>query len=320
MAMAMGQVMRGEAAPSQIGALLVGMGVQGETADEVTGTVRALRAAMVRVRVDDRRHLVDTCGTGGGAVTTFNISTAAAFVAVGAGARVAKHGNRSYSSKCGSADVLEALGIAIEVDADTAASLIERAGMAFLFAPTFHPAMRHVAPIRKELGITTIMNIVGPAANPAGVTRQVIGVADPKRAPVLAEVLARLGAEHALVVHGVAGLDEISPAGVTQYWEVRGSTIEEGELDPKRYGLAHQDLDALAGGVPAENAERIKRLLEEPGRDPAGRSAVTLNAGAAVYVAGLAPSLGDGMEAAAASLEEGRGLHAVERLRSENPV
>src|SRR2546429_112744 len=217
-------VMRGEASPAQIAALLIGLRVKGETADEVAGAARALRDAMLPVQAAGD-HLVDTCGTGGGLVPTFNISTAAAFVAAGAGASVAKHGNRSFTSRCGSADVLEALGVGIGLDAPGAARALREARVAFLFAPNFHPAMRHVGPVRRELGIPSIMNLVGPLANPAGATRQVLGVAERDRAPLLAGALARLGAQHALVVHGRVGMDEISPTGVTDVWEVRGGEV-----------------------------------------------------------------------------------------------
>src|SRR5205809_3476611 len=196
-----GVVMRGEATPAQVAALLMGLRVKGETPDEVAGAARALRAAMVHVDADGA-HLVDTCGTGGGAVGTFNISTAAAFVAAGAGASVAKHGNRSFTSQCGSADVLEALGVRISLDAAAAARVLREACLTFLFAPNFHPAMKHAGPVRRELAVPSIMNLLGPLANPAGVRRQVIGVADRDRAPRVAGALARLGAEHALVVHG----------------------------------------------------------------------------------------------------------------------
>lgn len=308
-------VMRGDATPVQIAALLIGLRVKGETAEEVAGAARALRDAMVRVEADVT-HLVDTCGTGGGTVATFNISTAAAFVAAGAGASVAKHGNRSFSSKCGSADVLEALGVTITLDAREAARVLRDACITFLFAPTFHPAMRHVGPVRRELGIASVMNLVGPLANPASVRRQVVGVADRERATLMADALARLGAEHAMVVHARIGMDEISPQGVTDVWEVRGGAVLKSEIDPTTHGLAVADVSVLRGGEPSENAARIERLLAgKPDGDAAGRAAVVLNAGAAIYVAGLVDTFAEGIARAAAALNSGAGLGALERLR-----
>src|SRR2546427_6518716 len=266
-------VMSGDATPAQIGGLLMGLRAKGETADELAGAARALRHAMVRVNAA-HQHLVDTCGTGGGSVSTFNISTVAAFVASGAGAVVPKHGNRSYTSRCGSADVLEALGIRIVLDAANASRVLEEARVVFLFAPSFHPAMKHVGPVRRELGTPTLMNLVGPLANPAGVKRQVIGVAEPERAPIVAEALVRLGAEHALVVHGRVGMDEISPHGVTDVWEVKDGAVRSWEIDPERFRLGIKDVGHLQGGEPAANAERLERILgngaagNEP--DPAG--------------------------------------------------
>jgi anthranilate phosphoribosyltransferase len=308
-------VMRGEATPAQLAALLIGLRVKGETAEEVAGAARALRDAMVRVEADVA-HLVDTCGTGGGTVATFNISTAAAFVAAGAGASVAKHGNRSFSSKCGSADVLEALGVAITLDAQEAARVLREAYITFLFAPTFHPAMRHVGPVRRELGIASVMNLVGPLANPAGVRRQVLGVADRERAALMAEALARLGTEHAMVVHARIGMDEISPQGVTDVWEVRDGSVTRWEIDPAIHGVAITDVSVLRGGEPPENAARIERLLAgKVDGDPAGRAAVLLNAGAAIYVAGLVDTFAEGIARAAAALSSGAGLTALDRLR-----
>ncbi len=313
-ALVFGAVMRGEATPAQLGALLLGLRVKGETPDEVAGAARALRGAMVAVPAAGD-YLVDTCGTGGGSVTTFNISTAAALVAAGAGATVAKHGNRSFTSRCGSADVLEALGVRIMLDAAAAGRLLREAGIAFLFAPNFHPAMKHVGPVRRELGVPSIMNMLGPLANPAGVRRQVVGVADPDRAPLMAGALARLGAEHALVVHGRAGLDEVSPLGTTAVWEVRGETIETWEIDPQRFGLAISDAEALRGGEPHDNAARIERLLAGEDGDAAGRAAVVLNAAAAIYAAGLTGSLAQAVERARAALSDGAAAAALERLR-----
>ncbi|KPJ89976.1 MAG: hypothetical protein AMS18_11890 [Gemmatimonas sp. SG8_17] len=309
------QLMSGEATAAQTAALLTGLRVRGESVDEVTGAVRALREAMVHVDVGDRNRLIDTCGTGGGTVPTFNISTGAAIVAVGAGARVAKHGNRSHTSKCGSADVLEALGVNISVDAARATRVLSQTGMVFLFAPAFHPAMRFVAPVRREIGIPTIMNLIGPLANPAGVSRQLVGVADQERGPLMAEVLQRLGAEHAMVVHGTVGMDEIAPCGTTQVWEVRPGEVSSWTLDPADFGLEVEDLRLVAGGTPEENSKRITELLADPEGDPAGRVAVLLNAAAALHLAGVAATIAEGVEAATAALQDGAALHVLEELR-----
>lgn len=315
-AAAFGEIMRGEAAPAEVGGLLLALRVRGESAAEIAGAARALRAAMVSVPADDGR-VIDTCGTGGGAVSTFNISTVAALVAVGAGAMVAKHGNRSFTSACGSADVLEALGIRILHDAPTAARLLRECRIAFLFAPQFHPAMRHVAAVRKALGVTTLMNLLGPLANPAGVRRQVIGVADADRAPQVAEALRRLGCDHALVVHGRSGMDEISPHGTSDVWEVRDETIHQWTVDPAIYRLDIPDVESLRGGSPADNAARVLTLLtsSRAGADPAGVAAVLLNSGAAIYVAGLAASYAEGIGRARQVLEAGAARAAFERWK-----
>jgi len=311
---AFGVVMSGDATPAQIAALLMGLRAKGETAEEVAGAARALREAMVSVTASGP-HLVDTCGTGGGTVPTFNISTVAAFVAAGAGATVPKHGNRSFTSKCGSADVLEALGVRIVLDAPAATRVLKEARVAFLFAPNFHPAMKHVGPVRRELGVPSVMNLVGPLANPAGVRRQVIGVADQDRAPVVADALVRLGADHALVVHGRIGMDEISPLGVTDVWEVKDGTVRSWEIDPERYRLGIADAAVLQGGTPAENAERLERILGNGDGDAAGLAAVLLNAGAAIYVAGIAGSFAEGIGRAREVVASGAARAALERLR-----
>ncbi len=242
-------VMRGEATPARTAALLMGLRAKGETAEEIAGAASAMRDAMIRLIADDPTALVDTCGTGGGRVGTLNISTAAAFVVAGAGVRVAKHGNRSYTSRSGSADVLEALGVDIAMTPELAAGVLRDAGIVFLYAPTYHPAMRHVAPVRKELGVTTIMNLLGPLVNPAGVVRQVIGVSELRRAPLVAHALVRMGAVHALVLHATIGMDEVSPSGVTSAWEVSEGTVRCMEIDPVAHELACDDLEALAGGT-----------------------------------------------------------------------
>jgi len=307
-------VMRGEATAVQIAALLIGLRVKGETPEEVAGAARALRAAMVRVEAHGA-HLVDTCGTGGGTVPTFNISTAAALVAAGAGASVAKHGNRSFTSQCGSADVLEALGVRITLDAPDAARVLREACVTFLFAPHFHPAMKHAAPVRRELAVPSLMNLLGPLANPAGVQRQVVGVAERDRAPLMAGALARLGTDHALVVHGRIGMDEIAPQGISDVWEVKHGEVTLWELDPDDYGLAVADVKSLAGAEPAANAARIERLLGDGREDGPGLAALLLNAGAAIYVAGLADSYGDGVTLAREAVRAGKGREALERLR-----
>ena len=310
-----GVVMRGEATPSQMGAILLGLRAKGETAAEVAGVVRALRSSMVTVSAEGP-HVVDTCGTGGGTVPTFNISTVAAFVAVGGGATVPKHGNRSYTSQCGSADVLEALGVVIPPDAAAAQAALARARIAFLFAPNFHPAMRHIGPVRKELGVTTVMNLVGPLANPAGVRRQVVGVADASRAPLVADALALLGTEHALVVHGRVGMDEISPEGLTDVWEIREGKTSHWVLDPASLGLPTVNVALLRGGAPAENARRAEQILDGGARDEPGRTAVLLNAGAAIYVAGLAKDMAEGLKRARAALDSGAAREALQKLRN----
>ena len=310
-------LMRGEATPAQIAALLVALRTLGETAEEIAGAASALRRAMLRLpeRADLRvEQMVDTCGTGGGIVPTFNISTAAALVAAGAGVPIAKHGNRSFTSKSGSADVLEALKVAIDLTPEAAAATLSAAGIVFLFAPTYHPAMRHAAPVRRELGVPTMMNLLGPLANPAGVRRQVLGVADRERAPRIAQALALLGAEHALVVHGEIGMDELSPVGPTAVWEIRGGAVSEWTLDPARLGIGTLDAGALKGGSPAENAERIERLLSG-GEDPVGRAAVLLNAAAALYVSDGKRTFEDAYREAGAVLDSGGGAERLHRLR-----
>ena len=311
-------VMRGDASQVQIAALLTGLRVRGESAEVVAGAASALRRAMVRLDLPQHERIVDTCGTGGGTVGTFNISTAAALVAAGAGVRIAKHGNRSFTSKSGSADVLEALGVSIDVDVEAMRRAYESAGIVFMFAPRMHPAMRHVGPVRGELGIPTVMNIIGPLANPASAGRQVIGVADAARVRVIADALAALGTVHSLVVHGAPGMDEISPLGPTRILEVRGSDITEWEADPDSIGSGVAQPSELIGGTPAENAELVRGCLA--GTAPAGAiAAVVANAGAAVYVAGLAASLADGVKTAKAAIANGSATAALERLRNALP-
>jgi anthranilate phosphoribosyltransferase len=318
-AAAFGILMEGAATAAQAGALLMGLRVKGETAEELAGAAQALRCAMVRLETDDPDALVDTCGTGGGRVGTVNLSTAAAFIVAGAGIPVAKHGNRSYTSKSGSADVLEALGIDITIEPIRAAQVLRSSGLVFMFAPTYHPAMRHLAAVRKELGVATIMNLLGPLVNPAGVRRQVVGVADDSRAPIIADALARLGAKHALILHAAVGMDEISPAGCTYVWEVAQGRTHSWEVNPARYGLECEDLNGLAGGEPAQNARLIEQLLEGQG-NAAIRCAALLNAAAALYVSGHEWSFEESVDRSREALDRGGGAAALARLRAAAPA
>lgn len=312
---AFGVIMRGEASSLQVAAMLTGLRVRGETSEIVAGVVRALREVMVVLPAEHREDLVDTCGTGGGSVGTFNISTAAALLAAGAGVRVAKHGNRSFTSRCGSADVLEALGVPIDAPLATMSDALESAGIVFMYAPLMHPAMKHVGPVRRELAIPTVMNIVGPLANPAGARRQVVGVADAHRVPILAGALAELSSLHALVVHGEPGLDEISPIGITHVIEIRDGQTSEWRIDPSKFGFSSTNRDELAGGDPAENARIITEILNGGGA-PAAQAAVIMNAAAAIYVSGRGMSYEESVEAARSALKSGKGAEALDRLRT----
>ncbi|WP_420126177.1 anthranilate phosphoribosyltransferase [Longimicrobium sp.] len=311
---AFGEVMEGRATPVQMAALLVAIRVRGATSAEVAGGVRALRKAMVAVPTEIE-GLVDTCGTGGGALTTFNISTAAALVAAGAGVRVAKHGNRSFTSRCGSADVLEALGVRLELDPEREARVLEECGIVFMFAPLHHPAMRHIGPIRRELAMPTLMNVLGPLTNPAHARRQVVGVNDPALLDLIAGALLELGHDRALVVHGEPGIDELSPLGTTELLEVDGGKVVRRTFDPteelgwERFGAA-----GLEGGERDDNARKVVGVLKgEVGGS--ARAATVLNAGAAVWVAGMAKTLADGVKKAEAALDAGAGLDKLRALR-----
>ena len=305
--------MSGEATKTEMAALLTALRMRGETPAEVAGGVRALRKAMIPLVLDDDR-IVDTCGTGGGTLTTFNISTAASIVAVAGGVRIAKHGNRSFTSKCGSADVLETLGVRIQLSPEDEKRMFEETGFVFMFAPAHHPAMRHVGPVRAALGVTTIMNLLGPLANPAGVRRQVVGVAHPKLQRLVADALLELGHERALVVHGEPGLDELSPLAPTRVFQVEAGTLSEFEVTPADFGWPRYDPADLAGAEPAENAERVRRVLSGADRG-AGRAAVVLNAAAAFWVAGLTDTLAEGVAAAEHAIDSGAAktqLHSLQ--------
>lgn len=313
-AVAFGEIMRGDGTPAQVAALLMALRVKGETAEEVAGVVEAMRDAMVTLSAEAPDELVDTCGTGGGTFTTFNISTAAALLAAGCGVRIAKHGNRSFTSRSGSADVLEALGVTIELSPARMEEVVRDAGIVFMFAPLMHPALRHVGPVRRELAVPTVMNIVGPLANPARAGRQVVGVAEPGRLRLLADTLAALGTVHALVVHGAPGLDEISPLGETTVLEVRRGDTTTWTIDPDMAGYGPISADDLMGGDPQVNAAIIEAVLAN--RGPAGaRAAVVLNAAGALLVSGRVPDYAAGVHLARQALEAGRGLEALTRLR-----
>ncbi len=305
--------MDGSASQAQMAGLLVGLRAKGIEPSEVAGGVRALRKAMVKVPVPASDGLVDTAGTGGGSVTTFNISTAAALVVAGAGVPVAKHGNRSFTSRCGSADVLEALGVRIELSPERMADVLAEAGIVFMFAPLLHPAMRHVGPVRRALGITTIMNILGPLTNPAGARRHVEGVADPALLDLIPGALAELGHVHAVVVHGEPGLDEVSPSGATRVAELKGGEIRRYGISPEELGLEPAPLESLAGGDPAHNAAVIEAVLA--GEAGGARTAVVANAAAALLASGMVESWAQGARLAETTLDEGRGAAALARLR-----
>ncbi len=309
-------IMEGRGTPMLSAALLAGLRARGEAKEEIAGGVRALRHAMIPVRIDGAHTLVDTCGTGGGTLSTFNISTAAALVAAGAGVRIAKHGNRSFSSRSGSADILGALGVQFDLTPKGMQDVFEDAGIVFMFAPLLHPAMRHIAPVRKELAVPTIMNILGPLANPASARLQVIGVSDPALLDMVAGALHELGHERALVVHGAPGMDELSPIGATDIIELKDRALARTIFDP-REELGWEQFDAadLAGGEPDENARIVTDVLTGERRG-AARAAVVLNAAAAIYVAGLADSIIDGVLVAEESLDAGKGMAALDRLRA----
>jgi anthranilate phosphoribosyltransferase len=307
--------MDGSATPVQMAALLVGLRGKGLAPSEVAGGVRALRRAMVRVPARDPDSLVDTAGTGGGDITTFNISTAAALVAAGAGVRLAKHGNRSFTSRCGSADVLEALGVKIELKPERAGEILEEIGIVFMFAPLFHPAMKHVGPVRKELGVSTVMNVLGPLTNPAGALRQVVGVADPHLVSLLVRALQELGHTRGMVVHGSPGMDEVSPTGSTRLAELEDGEVREREITPDALGVDPQPLEGIAGGSAAENAQVIRDVLSGKRRD-AARTATLLNAAAAIYVGGAADSLERAVRLAAEAIASGAALQKLEALKA----
>ncbi len=322
---AMEALMGGEATPAQTAAFLTALRLKGETVDEIVGAARVMREHATPIPVPgpgvsvDRDEInveyetiLDTCGTGGDATHTFNISTTTAFVVAGAGVTVAKHGNRAVSSRCGSADVLEALGVNLDVTPDQVAGFLAEIGIGFLYAPLLHSAMRHVAPVRREMGIRTIFNVLGPLTNPAGAHRQVLGVYRGELVGVLARVLGELGSERALVVHGADGLDELTITGPTRVAELRGGVVREYEVRPGEFGLDEAPVGAIRGGDARENAAIVRAVLSgEPGPR---RDVVLLNAGAALAVAGVAPDVAAGVRLAGEVIDAGRALEKLDRL------
>ena len=308
---AMDEVMSGEATPSQTAGFLVALRAKGETVDEIAGCAEGMRAHVVPV-TPERDDLVDTAGTGGDGARTLNISTAAALVAAAAGAGVAKHGNRAVSSASGSADVLEALGFELELEPARIAQSIDELGFGSIFAPAHHPGFRHAAPVRRELGVRTVFNVLGPLTNPAGARAQIVGVYSPELAPVIAEVLQRLGTRRAFVVHGAGGIDELSPAGPNLVFEVANGLVRRRTIDPLELGVARCAPDDLRGGTPEENSRAIREVLN--GSAGAYRDAILLNAAGAIAAAGHADDLAGGLPIAAESVDSGAAAERLDHL------
>ena len=309
MASVMATIMEGDATPVQIAGFLMALRAKGETAEEITGLVRGMRRYALHVDVGG--PVVDTCGTGGDRAGTFNVSTVSAVVAAAAGAVVAKHGNRAASGKCGSADLLEAWGVVIDLPPDGVRACIEEVGIGFCFAPTFHPSMRHAGVSRRELGVPTVFNFLGPLTNPAGARHQTIGVSDPAMAPKLAEVLARVGTNHAFVFHGADGLDELTTTGPSTLWEIVGPDVTQRQFDPAEFGVARATVDQLQGGDLEDNLRVADAVLA--GDDGAPRDIVVLGAAAALLAADRVAGWRQGLEAAASAIDSGAAADLVAR-------
>ncbi|POA97130.1 anthranilate phosphoribosyltransferase [Chromobacterium sinusclupearum] len=308
----MRQIMRGELTPAQTAAILIGLRVKVESVSEIAAAATVMREFATHVPLADRRHLVDTCGTGGDKSHTFNISTTSAFVAAAAGARVAKHGGRSVSSCSGSADVLESLGVNLQLTPQQVGQCLDQIGLGFMFAPNHHSAMKHVAPIRKELGARTIFNILGPLTNPADADNQLMGVFHPDLVGIQSRVLKQLGSKHVMIVHGCDGLDELTLSGPSQVAELKNGEILEYELEPGEFGLMNCELKDLRATTAEQSRDRLLSVLNgEPG--PA-RDIVLYNAGAAIYTADIAPSLADGVTMAREALDSGKARQKLNEL------
>jgi anthranilate phosphoribosyltransferase len=310
----MRQVMQGELTQAQIAGLLIGLRMKGETVEEISAAAQVMRELSTKVEIRDTAHLVDTCGTGGDGIQTFNVSTVSAFVAAAAGAKVAKHGGRSVSSTCGSADVLEALGVSVNLSPRQVADAVDRIGIGFMFAPNHHSAMKHAAPVRRELGVRTLFNLLGPMTNPAGAKRQVMGVFHKDLTGLLARVLQRLGSEHVMVVHGADGMDEISFTGDTYVAELKDGEVREYVLNPTRFGMPLQDVQAIRIKDAAESKAMVLDVLA--GNAGPARDIVLLNAGAAIYVSGVAGSIEAGIAKAEEVIDSGAALKKLDQLKA----
>jgi len=310
----MRMMMSGELTAVQISSLLMGLRMKGETVDEIAAAAQVMRKLSTKVTIVDTSHLIDTCGTGGDGIQTFNVSTACAFVAAAAGAHVAKHGGRSVSSTCGSADVLEALGVNVNQTPEQVARCVDEIGIGFMFAPNHHSAMKHAAPVRRELGIRTLFNLLGPMTNPAGAKRQVMGVFHKDLTMLLAQVLQRLGSEHVMVVHGADGMDEISFTGDTYVAELKNGKVSEYVLNPMQFGLPVHTLASIRIKDAAESKAMVLDVLN--GKLGAARDIVLLNSAAAIYVAGLVDTLQAGVSKAAEVIDSGAALHKLQQLQA----
>ena len=310
----MQQVMQGELTPAQIAGFLIALRIKGETVDEITAAATVMRTLSTKVTIADNTHLIDTCGTGGDGIQTFNVSTVSAFVAAAAGAKVAKHGGRSVSSTCGSADVLEALGVNVNLTPEQVANCVNTIGIGFMFAPNHHSAMKHSAPVRRELGVRTLFNLLGPLTNPANAKRQVMGVFRQDLTLTLAKVLQNLGSEHVLVVHGADGMDEISFTGDTAVAELKNGEIRQYNVNPAQFGFGLHDLSSIQ----IQNAEQSKAMVLAVlnGEKGPAREIVLMNAGAAIYVAGMAESLQAGVNLAGVVIDNGQALAKLDALKA----
>jgi len=310
----MRMMMSGELTSVQISSLLMGLRMKGETVDEIAAAAKVMRDFSTKVTINDTSHLIDTCGTGGDGIQTFNVSTVCAFVAAAAGAKVAKHGGRSVSSTCGSADVLEVLGVNVNLSPEQVAKCVDDIGIGFMFAPNHHSAMKHAAPVRREMGIRTLFNLLGPMTNPAGAKRQVMGVFHKDLTILLAQVLQRLGSTHVMVVHGADGMDEISFTGDTFVAELKDNAVNQYTINPSQFGMPLHDLKSIQ----VQNAEESKAMIVDVlnGKQGAARDIVLLNAGAAIYVSGVVDTLQDGINKAREVIDSGLALAKLNALKA----